>query len=221
VAGKDPASSAVRPAWRSSTIRPSRYSTCTALPPFYADSLTFRGQLLGHTVVVARDTGLLVGYAAQEELLLADARGRPVAHLRVPVGRRRGVPQNIEERLSAARSPEEMWGLSSHPMRLHRLSSGRIVIVHSDIELTTSLAFLQDIYLTLLSDDLTQACIDAPVSVTRQAQPWFAFTMDTLLVLEQVVLDTNRAVSRVRKYTIDDATCEWVPVVRSSVAPPR
>lgn len=84
-----------------------------------------------------------------------------------------------------------------------------------------TLAFLQDIYLTLLSDDLTQACIDAPVRVTRQAQPWFAFAIDTLLVLEQVVLESNRAVSRVRKYTIDDSTCAWVPVVRSSVAPPR
>jgi hypothetical protein len=193
-------------------------SHLVALPPFYADSLTFRGQLLGHTVVVARDTGMLVSYAAQEELLLADARGQPVAHLRVPLRQRRGVPQNIEERWSGARSPAEMYGLSSHPMRLHQLSSGRIVIVHADMELTTASAFLQDIYLTLLSDDLTQACIDAPVSVTRQAQPWFAFATDTLLVLEQVVLDTNRAVSRVRKYTIDDATCEWVPVVWSSVA---
>jgi hypothetical protein len=40
-------------------------------------------------------------------------------------------------------------------------------------------------------------------------------------VLEQVVLESNRAVSRVRKYTIDDSTCEWVPIVRSSAAPPR
>jgi hypothetical protein len=190
------------------------------LPPF-ADSLSFRGQFLTGTVVVARDSGILVGFAAQEDLVLADTYGHVVAQLRIPAERRRGVPRDIEEQLANARSPEEVYRLSSRPIRLHQLTSGRIVLIHSDFELTKSSTFLQDIYLTILSEDLGHACIDAPVRVTRQAQPWFAFAMDTLLVLEQVVLDTNRAVSRVRKYTIDDSTCAWVPVVRSSAAPPR
>lgn len=184
------------------------------LPPF-ADSLSFRGQFLTGTVVVARDSGILVGFAAQEDLVLADTYGHVVAQLRIPAERRRGVPQDIEEQLANAKSPEEVYRLSSRPMRLHQLTSGRIVLIHSDFELTKSSTFLQDIYLTILSEDLGHACIDAPVSVTRQAQAWFAFATDTLLVLEQIVLDTDRAVSRVRKYLIDDSTCQWVPIERT------
>lgn len=182
------------------------------LPSVYGPQ-DWRTMLLDRTIVVPIRDSLLVAFAGQEALLLTDPNGTVIDSLALPVIRRRGVPDNVEERMRSEGTMEGAWRIASYLLASERLATGYIAIVHADMEFKDR-TFLMDVFVSLLSPDLTRACVDEPLSLTGEAQPWLAFHGDTLLALEQVTADTERVRTIVRRFVPDPALCSWVPVKR-------
>lgn len=198
-----------------------RLGTAVALWSVSNDSLTnlvpipdvyvagsVRRMLLDNTLVSAFGDSLLVGFAGQERLLVTSRAGETVATFRVPVVRRRGVPEDVEQRMRGAASLEAAVRESSYLLALNRLASGAVVVVHADMELKGKV-YLMDVMVSLVRADLRTACADAPLPLARDAQPWIAFAGDTIVVLEQVVVDPDRTKSIIRRFTLDDCSCDW------------
>ena len=98
---------------------------------------------------------------------------------------------------------------------LWRLSDGRLLVVHLDIEAVMGpkriVGMTGTPYVTVLSRDLTQACVDGTIDVDRGSRPTFAVKRDRLFVLQQVVAQARLTASAViRSFSIDDTKCRWV-----------
>ena len=173
----------------------------------------WRSHILDRTVVVPTGDSLLVAFAVQETLLLTDAHGTLVDSLALPVIRRRGVPDDVEERMQTSGSAEGAWRIASLLHSAHRLSDGQIALVHADMEFTNG-TFLMALFVSLLSRDLQRACIDERLPLTGESQPWLAFRGDTLFALEQVTEGSDRVRTIVRRFTPAPERCTWQPVNR-------
>lgn len=66
------------------------------------------------------------------------------------------------------------------------------------------------VYVSVLSPDRRQACVDAELAVSRDTEPLMAFSGDTLFVLEGHV-QGQRVRSTVKRYLVSSAGCDWVP----------
>jgi hypothetical protein len=182
------------------------------LPSVYGPQ-DWRTMLLDRTIVVPISNALLVAFAGQESLLLTDPNGLVIDSLAVPVLRRRGIPDDVEERMRAEGTMEGAWRIASYLLAAERLVNGHVAIVHADMELKDR-TFLMDVFVSLLSPDLKRACVDEPLPLTGEAQPWLAFRGDTLFALEQVTADSERVRTVVRRFVPNPTACSWRPVKR-------
>jgi len=182
------------------------------LPAVYAPR-SLRTMFMDRTIVVPLGDSLLVAFAGQEALLLIGSDGIPLDSLAVPVRRRRGIPEDVEERMRAEGTTEGAWRIASYLLSAAQLRSGHIAIVHADMELKDR-TFLMELYVSLLSPDLRRACVDEPLALVGEAQPWIAFRGDTLFALEQVTAGSESVQTVVRRFTPLPDRCAWLPVKR-------
>jgi len=78
--------------------------------------------------------------------------------------------------------------------------------------------YLMDLFVSIVSIDFTHACVDARLPLGRDAQRWISIAGDTLAVLEQLVNASDRPVTIVRRYFLDQSTCVWFPTGIEPVA---
>lgn len=75
-----------------------------------------------------------------------------------------------------------------------------------------------DLFVNIVSIDFTHACVDARLPLGRDAQRWISIAGGTLAVLEQLVTASDRPVTIVRRFLLDQSTCAWLPTGREPIA---
>lgn len=170
----------------------------------------------GASVVPAGDRWL-VGYQPMDHLLVLDSGGSVVDTIRIPIVRRRGVPDDPEAALIAAmrESYPKVFTVLSVLQGLHRLPGGEIAAVHHDyaeVQTLEDLPPASRVYVSLLFADLREACPDLEVPLDPEAEPVVSFAGDTLLVLQQRLEPDLSASAFIARHRLRPAGCGWTPV---------
>jgi hypothetical protein len=198
--------------------------TSLASWPVVGDSIRYFGPLpseyirsrqLAQTLPLAAFTrvagGILVGYAGHQDLFLTDGNGAVRDTINIPIRVRRGVPRDLVDQYERPQTSQQEAARNSVVVALHRLRSGGIAAVHFDYTVNGDFVTAKG-FLSLLDPTLHRACVDAPLNLGDDARPLVMFRGDTLVVLEQRLVSSDKSVSQLRAYRIDPAACEWQPV---------
>jgi hypothetical protein len=177
------------------------------MPVDYEESSPLRGIFNASQVEVWADT-VLVGLAGSNRVDLTNLDGRLLDSVWVPVLHRRGVPSNVVARLAANMPFAEMFALLSALLAVRHRSDGTVVLVHGDGRIDGRL-ITDTLWVSLLSSDRRQACVDALLPTAEDAQPLVGFAGDTLLVLEQRLRD-QQVITTIKRYTISTDGCSWL-----------
>ena len=172
--------------------------------------------------LVAWADTVVFGYGPTDWLVRATLDGDALDTIVVPVARRRGVP---EEGLELFRAKdfqfEDAYEAISATVALWRSSNGEIVVWHQDGSLKVSqrpfkMHITGKAWVSLLSADLTRACVDAEVTTPGTDRPRLALKGDTLYVFDQVMdsLDSGSIQSVVYRYHLSSEGCDWLRVPR-------
>ena len=157
---------------------------------------------------------LLVAFSGTNEFMVTGADGVPVSEVTVPAVRRKGVTREALQKMANPMTPfPEMFSAISALFGLHRRSDGSIVTVHFD-QILDGNAIESEVFVSLVSADRSQACVDARVELVGETQPVIAFRGDTLLLLEQLT-ESQPVVSLIRKFLVEDDDCTWQPMAES------
>lgn len=179
------------------------------LPAEYRASQALAGIYNGIFVVPWADT-VLVGVQASDALYVHGTRGQVLDTVPVPIRRRRGVPDNVVEMFEKMEFPQ-MFSAASALFALNRLGDGRIVMVHFDQEIEGN-AITADAYVSVVSADRRQACVDGVLPLAKDAQPRLLFRGDTLMVLQQKLTADTHAETSITAFRVATDGCDWEPV---------
>ena len=194
-------------------------SGLVAFPPEYKTHpglLTFNSS----SMVLWGDT-MLVGFSGVGYVVRYDLAGNPRDTFDIPVRVRRGVtaeglaqfdpghPPDLDKEMRAISDLKEIW----------RLPSGDLLFWYQDGSAETrgrNVQVFGDALISVVSKDLTRACVDTRVPFPGTEWPRFGISGDTLLALDQATSgeDSLRATTTVRRFAIDTIGCEWRPIVR-------
>ncbi len=188
------------------------------VPPVFHEVMAAYSQ--GEPSIARRDEGWLALFPAEAPLYLLDRAGRIEGTVALPARRRKGVPQGLADSLAHLTSFHYVQSLA---MAVHRQSSGDYVVVHLDAEarldslvspasgggrlLLSNLRY----WVSLISADLSRACVDglAPIGSDEMIAPFFRG--DTLYFLPRTVGGDGRLRTVLHSYLIDDRGCDWLP----------
>lgn len=186
-------------------------STVSPIPEAYVTNEILRGTY-GLVQVSSWSDTVLVGYAAENHLVAYDKLGHAVDTSVVPARNRRGVPKDLLKRMNFATSSyAEMFEMASALFGVWRRPKGGFFLVYMDSKLEGKRSIRSTGFLSLLSPDRSEACVDAPIPASGEGQPKVTARGDTLFVLDQYTLaDQPRVLSVVRKYLIDESRCDWL-----------
>lgn len=180
------------------------------LPAPYTASIRLTHTMPFVTAALLGDT-VLFGLAAHDDLFLSRMDGTLVGTVRVPAVRRRGVRTDIVQRLDADPNEAEEAAMVSTPVALHRLSDGRIAVLHQDITLEGETRTAAP-FLSILSADRREVCADIPLPPAADGRPVAAFAGDTLLSLEPKLRAGTRAEHVLTRYDLGALRCETRPI---------
>lgn len=185
------------------------------VPEDYRNAPPLAGIATGVLVTEVHDT-LFVGFSGTDDLLVVDAQTQRVMDtVHVPAVRRRGVPDDIVNRLTQPGTTfPELFRAFSGLMGLHRLSDGHLALVHHDQEIDGRL-ITADVFLTVVAPSLDSACVDGLVTSSDVGQPVTTMVADTLVVLQQTVNSATDAYAVFSRYLIDRSDCRWLGTERS------
>lgn len=194
-------------------------SELVAFPPEYK---TYPGLLTfnSSSMVVWADT-MLVGFSGVGYVVRYDLAGNPRDTFDIPVRIRHGVtaeglaqfnpgnPPDLDKEMRAISDLKEIW----------RLPNGDFVFWYQDGRAETrgrNVQVFGDAFISVVSKDLTRACVDTRVPFQGTEWPRFGILGDTLLALDQVTTgeDSLRATTIVRRFAIDTVGCLWRPVAK-------
>ena len=180
------------------------------LPDAYLQSRLLAGNYAGSWVAVWEDT-VAVGMTASDTVRFFTTEGQAISTVSVPARRRRGIPADLVEQMQPTRglSTSRRFSLASALLGLYRRHDGALILVHADQELDGRLITAK-VFVSLLSADRTQACVDAPLSVSQDSQPVYAFSRDTLFVLEQRIVDGEQIRTTITGYRVEEDGCNWI-----------
>lgn len=169
-------------------------------------------------VSVAPTAGhILYGFTGSN--FLYDSIGHsPIQQLVIPHRERRLLPDDLGARLTPQLSDSQIAGMASTLTSMVTLAQGRIALVHSDVVLQRSLLTMSS-WISVVDVLKRRACVDARLTHGDAGKPIFTAKADTLLVIEQVMADSGRAHTQVRRLTLDTDDCEWLPIEGGIVAP--
>lgn len=185
--------------------------------------------LWDHVETVAAEDTLIVAFGGLDYIVRYDMTGTPRDTVWIPACRRQGAPKDILERgfRHGARSAGEQEELEQLQTRisgllgLWRLSNDTYLIWYQDPRREPSRILRSTGYLTVLSSDLTRACVDAPLTAPGSGRAILSVANDHVLLLDQVVDDgpappTVRTVSR--RYRINTENCTWLPTTPEALS---
>lgn len=179
------------------------------LPREYRESPPLAGVYSSVFVVPWADS-LLVGFSGLDEFHLATQNGRVVDTVSLPVRARRGVPDDIVQRIPKMQWPE-MIAAASALFGAARLPDGRFAAVHLD-QVVSGSALTADGYVSVLSADRRSACVDGELPLARDTSPRVLFRGDTLFILQQRLTETEHAETSITGFVLNTESCRWLPV---------
>lgn len=155
---------------------------------------------------------LAVGFGGENGIREVTSQGVPIRTVGLPVISRRGVPENAGEIFDHRPTMKERFAVASGLVGLRLLSSGQFITVHFDEQISGSLITGKG-FVSLLTHDLSKACVDAPLVFAQDAQPRIAFRGDTLFALDRQIVGAGVS-TYVRSYVVDASRCQWLPTTR-------
>ena len=167
------------------------------------------------SVVAWADT-LLVAMSGLNEAYLATTDGSVLDTLHVPAVRRRGVPEDIQERMDDWDFKSAGFELSSSLSGFYRLSGGETVVLHHDevlegVQPTGTIT--GDVYLTVVAPDRQTACVDGLAPHWKEMRAVHTVVRDTLFLLDRRLNASEDGLeTMVRAYRIDTSDCAWLPM---------
>lgn len=179
------------------------------VPQLYRESQRWAGMNTTVSLDEWRDT-LFVGFSGDNSVLITDRNGTVLRRIVIPRQYRLGVPEDILMQLESS-PPGSGFDKYSALFSLHRLSDGSIGLVHFDQTISAGGTY-ETVFLSIISPDRSRACVDGHIPVYRQTQPAVRWRGDSLVLVEQAVVDSSRAVTIARTYEIRLGGCDWIPV---------
>ncbi len=168
----------------------------------------------GRGSAVAWPDTILSAMSGLNEVFLSTREGSALDTLHPPAIRRRGVPEDIQERVDANDVPVGVHEFSSSLTGLYRLSSGATALFHHDAMLEGDPGrgtITADIYLTVIAPDRKTACVDGPVPHFKAMRAIHTVVRDTVFLLDRRLDEAvERLESWVRMYRIDTSGCTWL-----------
>lgn len=168
---------------------------------------------------------LVLAFGGVDYLVRYDASGTPMDTAWVPACRRQGSPREILERgfKTRARSAAEQDAMDQIVTRISgllgmwRLSDGHFLVWYQDPRWEPGRILRSTAYLSVLSPDLSRACVDARLSAPGSGRTHLTMADDQVLLLDQVVVQQGASPqvrSVVRRYSIDIGACEWLETTK-------
>lgn len=192
-------------------------------PAIYGTSLAAYSQG-GEPSIAPHDGGWLALFPADPSLYLLNREGEAVGRVVPPADRRLGVPSDVAAQVAAIAKTEGFHFAASLALAIRRLKSGQYLVVYLDAD-TELLPNVYDpssggigvaysnvrYWVTLLSPDLSRACVDGlvPLQVDNILAPFFRD--DTLYFVARRVDGADHLRSVLYSYRIVEADCRWVP----------
>lgn len=205
-----------------------------AAPPIFESSMAAYSQG-GEPSIAPHETGWLALFPADPFLYVLTRDGTPTGRVVLPAHRRLGVPPDVAERVSAIGKTGSFRFVASLVLANRRLSSGQNLLIHmdADTELNRSVNDPSSggsgvsysnvrYWVSLLSADLSRACVDAlvPLDVENVLSPFFRD--DTLYFLARRVDSTSHLRSVLYSFRVTEDRCRWFPTGGvQSLAPAR
>lgn len=192
------------------------------LPPSRRRAISV-AMLYGRSEILPTRSGYVALLPAEQGVDVFDRNGIPTASVIVPAARRRGEPPDLFDRQIHLRRDDPDPILASSSAGIALLPSGETMIAKLDMR-NFSVAAQRSrfgdfrLYVSLLSPDLTRACVDALVPVSTDVAPIPLFTADTMFVLSRTVRPDNTVKTMLYALVIRDDHCDWVPTTRVTVA---
>jgi hypothetical protein len=174
----------------------------------------------GETAVVPIDSDYVALLPRVPGLLRLRSDGSAIELIHVPRARRLGQPHDLvaqHRRLLPARRGAM---LNSMTLGLHRLASGDWLLLYLDADVTRTDAGVRGsrvrIFGTIVSADMSRACVDGIVPVATDAPSFPQFAGDTTYLMARTVGDDNRPHDRIVGVTVTTAGCQWVTTWRGA-----
>lgn len=156
--------------------------------------------------------GILVGVSGLDSLILYSTTDLKVLRsVRLPAVRRRQADPDITELRKAfdgQRPPAESWKSASFLVGLHALASGEIVVLHMDQDLVGQ-SIVSRPFVSLVSADLTSACVDTPVPLPSDARIASALGYNRIVLLTQEARG-DRVQATAHVFTVSSTGCTWI-----------
>ena len=164
--------------------------------------------------VVPKGDKLVVGYSADRAILVTNRDGALVDSFAVPAIHRRGEPVDLEKRVDPKADMEfgQIVALTSVLFQIGLQADGALVFVHFDYGFTPPRTITTKAFISVVSSDLSRACVDAELPQEDPAVIPIAFQGDTLFTALQRVGQNQRAETSLMGYLVDTSNCDWVPV---------
>jgi len=164
--------------------------------------------------VVAWPDTIMSAMGGLNEIFLSTWDGQVVDTVDPPAVRRRGVPDDIQQRLDSYEFRGNAHEISSGLEGLYRLSDGATVVFHHDATLKGEPPhgiITADIYLTVIAPDRKSACVDSLVPHFKALRPIHTVVRDTIFLLDRRLNEREDGLeSWVRMYRIDTSGCTWL-----------
>jgi hypothetical protein len=187
----------------------------SAVPPRLLSAGLFY-MIYGRPEAVRRDSEFIVQVPTEPGVQIFNLEGVPIGQVALPAARRLGTPANvIEDHKRLQRSGRRFQFLASAPIGMQELSSGHIAILQADLEVLRPPPNPEfgnfRLFVSLLSPDLSQACVDAELPFKTDATPMPIFVGDTLFALSRLITEENKVRNVIHAFRISPEGCEWVP----------
>jgi sugar lactone lactonase YvrE len=182
--------------------------------------------MYGRPEAIRRDSEFIVQIPTEPGVQIFNLEGVPVGQVALPASRRLGTPPNVvEDHKRLQRSGQRFQFLASAPYGMQVLSSGHIAVLQVDVEVLRPPPNPEfgnfRLFVSLLSPDLSQACVDAELPFKTDATPAPIFVGDTLFALSRLVTEENRVRNVIHAFRVSSEGCEWVPTGGRQPARPQ
>jgi hypothetical protein len=192
------------------TLTDRQLQPISGLPQVMRESPPFAAIHAMSQVLVSGDT-LYLGLSGVDSLVAMGLNAPSRESIKIPAKHRRAMAEDaIAGFFNKPRPFEELFQASSFFFGLQRLSDGRFAALHFDQD-RKDRGITSNPYLSVISADRRQACVDGSVPLTSDSRMVPAFRGDTLMILSQSAVNASvRTV--VYAYTIRTDRCHWIGV---------
>lgn len=175
----------------------------------------------GRSELAAQDSGFVAFLPTDPGLRVVGGDGREVGFIPIPKFRRVGEPEDLLRKSSGLSRAGRLKLRTSSAYGLHQLPSGDYVLAHLDKEFIGEPGVGRfgnfRLFLSIVSRDLTRACVDARVELETDVPPLPRFHGDSMFVITRKVSADDKVITMIRAFLPTTEGCDWQPLRRSPV----